>query len=222
MTADYSSTEAQRLIAEARSSFGYELRPETSSLLADQLEAAGRELEANVRLHDERLEFAIRDHDKLLTITAERDSLRQQLEDEWGRLKQINSDLAAAQRRIAELEDSLSSQTSNLGIVMRSADFRQQRIAELEACCTEHEIDHAGLVHDLRQAQQMASERASALRAFYPVYRAAVAYVDGMRRVAREAATGERGRLIDRISVARAAVTPEILAALERAGLECK
>lgn len=170
MSADYNPTECARLVAEAREQYrceekhGYGVRAGTLLSLADQLEAA----------------------------QSDAAWCRGQWQRAGVDYQQVKADLAAAQRRIAELE----------------------------ACCTEHEIDHAGLMHDLRQAQQLASERATALHTIYPVYRAAEAYVDGMRRVTREAATGERGRLIDRISVARGAITPEILAALERAGLE--
>lgn len=212
MTADYNPTEAQRLIEWARIAG---ISGGSILALADQLEAAGREVE---RL---KLDAAAAEHGGLVAIEhygvlfTERDSLRQQLEvahrergiafaerehaNDWmARIKpeyeKLQTDLAAAQRRIAELEDNLGSQTSNLDIIMRSAEFRKQRISELMT-------DRDGLL--------------AALRAIWPVYRAAAEHVNGMRRSARESAIGTLGRLVDLVFAARPSITPDILAALE-------
>jgi hypothetical protein len=234
---DYNPTEAQRLIAEARDDdarmvrapwSGDEMIPTSDKdcaaiartrnnlpTLADQLEAAGREVERlKARPLTETLDGM---RLKAADATAERDSLRVDLRD-------ANDTLALVRKVSIERGQEADS-------------LRQQ----LEACCTEHEIDHAGVVHCLRQAQQLASERAAALRAIYPVYRATAEWqsardnrIDGSILDARISDGGDDSAAIRRVvglvaaeesisgalDTARAAITPEILAALERAGLE--
>lgn len=220
MTAQYDAAESARLVAEAREddarmtpvpwdcvplivrhfvdvrptgadAFGVARTRNNLSSIADQLEAAVAEAE-----HSEgwRMQCAANERG-MQRLTAERDSLRRQLREA--------NDRAA------------------LGAVevdKREAECRasRQRIAELEAA------------RDRGYALAVRADQLEAiLRAIYPVYRA----VDSWAKESELVKAGVPGADVDRcfaleeqadsaVSTARTALTPDIVAALERLGLE--
>lgn len=154
MTADYDPTEAQRLISGARRlGYAHSATPPVSSVLAlaDQLEAAGMEVE-RYRQGCERADKAYSlQREARDTAERERDSLRRKLEaaqrerdealtdgvlsqrvcDIENDLAQSRSDLAAAQQRVAALEADLkAAPLPGVALDLKLAD---KRIAELEA-----------------------------------------------------------------------------------------
>lgn len=215
---DYNPTEAQRLSISAddkaaldwarrhlRANWAVTEAHRAASaidkILADQFEAAAREAE---RIPD--LKAAIGyEIEKRDALEAERDSLHQQLEaaqrshaDDLEMFRATESDLAHNHRRADAAEADLA--------------VAQQRIAEL--------------MEALDDAIQR-DDDAAALRAIYPVYRAAVEW----RRMVMKFEEHSKRRvtdpwaqpaysLADAVDTARAAITSEILAAMKRAGLE--
>ena len=217
--------------------------------LADQLEAAGREVERLEGLRDTWSEGAV-------AVAAERDSLRQQLEaahaksEEWrqhylssqrchdaaqrehsiafaerehandwcARIKpeyeKLQTDLAAAQRRIAELEQVVTGYPVALGALLKVKD---QRIAELEA---KVEGLRFNAKNDLDSSHKQDAEIATlvtALRAILPVYRAAEEVHDEQESFILITRAVTR-MIFETVRDARSAITPEIAAVL--AGLE--
>jgi len=219
MTASYNPTEAQRLIDWARIAG---ISGGNILALADAAEAAGREVErltrdlaevgsgrfdAEVLAESRRMEAS--------SLRSERDSLRQQLEAAqmatriaklesapWARdaavAIQRTNDLAAAQRRIAELEAERDS--------LRAETAEQEASAKYE---TER------LINVIDQHRRFAGDYLNANRVLVPVHEAAVALAAGMGRDGDP--TGQLHHAIyDAVVTARAALTPEIRAALER------
>ncbi len=130
--------------------------------------------------------------------------------------------MARMTERFAELEtkhaDELADSASNLAIA-------RQRIADLESACDAHSST-ADEANERASAARLELERLTAiLRAIYPVYRAAVAmspdWNDPSGSFSRIDAMNEHCAAIDRsASAARAALTPDLIAALQAAGLE--
>jgi chromosome segregation ATPase len=173
----YDRNKAAQYIALARSNPG--VAGGTIQDLADQLEAAGGEVEAHVRLRDERLEFAIRDHDNLLTTTAERDSLRAEVErlthgltlmtkerdakvesmvelcGDVDRAKGYGNDMASTIERINAERDSLRQQ---LEAAQRTQTVHLAQLDGAQAILTETKRDSrarlSGYEVDLTAAQQ--------------------------------------------------------------------
>lgn len=189
--------------------------------LADHLEAAEMELadirsqrdaelaevgsgrfDAEVLAESRRIEAS--------SLRTERDSLRQQLE--------------AAQRSDGILSASLES-------TMTELTAAQQRIAELEIELAEEYNEHERLrsiqLHTaarlVRTSQARRDHAESTIRTIWPVYRAAVDCETSDREnengeyISHERAGLNLSRALD---VARAALTPDVLAALKAMGLE--
>lgn len=227
MTAAWDAAEAARLAAVARDVIEFATGPWASidrrmlRAIADQLEAAGAEVE---RWHAERDSL----RHQLESRTGERDSYRGMWTEASKQLEaaQASRDsflerhdiwmseatgLAAAQQRIAELEQIVVGNPVALGALLKAKD---QRIAELEAEAVEADEYWAKRLNELEAEN---AQLTAALRAIAPVYRAAVdedREAIGAPSRAHDAAVD---LLESAISTARAALTPDLQAVIERA-----
>jgi chromosome segregation ATPase len=176
--------------------------------LADQLEAAGREVErldTAAAISDAGARWHAADNKRL---TMERDSLRQQLEAAQAELADRNRE------HIVDRDTAVRHARADAELARQERDLAQQRIAELEA---EREWTGATTKALMESQERLAIEvRAltAALRAILPVYRAAEAWSEAFT------GTAAFDALESAVDTARAAITPEIAAVL--AGLEGK
>lgn len=222
-----SGREVERLVEERDRvvAHGHEALSERDSLRA-----------ALVKAKDEHTGDALAWFEREHALTMERDSLRQQLEaaqrshaediqmyratesdlaHNHRRADAAEADLSAAQRRIAELE---TSRAEIKEISTPGPDGAHQMIGKMRSLIHEFEQQWAPTypTHMTEIKQETASVATAAIRAVWPVYRAAVIWSEAFT------GTSAFDALETAVVTARAALTPEILAALERAGLECK
>lgn len=205
-----------------------ELETERVRRDAELAEVGSGRFDAEVLAESRRIEAS--------SLRTERDSLRQQLDKlsaeyadlspvgDTNEILSLRQQLEAAQRSDGMLSASLES-------TMTELTAAQQRIAELEIELAEEYNEHERLrsiqLHTaarlVRTSQARRDHAESTIRTIWPVYRAAVDCETSDREnengeyISHERAELNLSRALD---VARAALTPDVLAALKAMGLE--